>query len=181
MKRVLWLFGGLVVVGLVAVSAFAQQGFGPGPGPNDEDDMPGIMQGLRIHRPEGAGMGMMMRRFQALNLSTDQWKRVRQIQQDSQKQVIPKEAEVRVSEIELHQLMQADQPNMSQIEAKIAEIGTKRVDIHKLRVRALMQARTVLTDEQRQKLLDPAWRPEARGPVDLEDFPMLRRRMMRDQ
>ncbi len=184
MKRTLWLFGGLVAAGVLAVAAFAQPGLGAGPGPeSDLDDfMPGGLGMGRGGNGPGAGAGMMMRRLAALDLSSDQWARVRQIHLDTQKQIIPKQADVRVAQIDLQQLMQVDQPNMNQIDAKITEIATKRAEVQKLRVRMLMQVRGVLTDEQRQKFLNPAWHPsEAQGPAGLENRPMLRRRMMRDQ
>ena len=124
--------------------------------------------------------GMMLGRLRALNLTAEQWTRVREIHQNTQKQVIPKQAEVRVAEIELCQLMQAATPNMSQIDAKIAEISTKRADVQKLHVRALIQVRGVLTPEQLQKFLDPTWRPAlGKGAAGNEEGPMLRRRMMR--
>ena len=176
MKRALWLFGGLVAAGVLAVAAVAQ----PGPGP--DEGVPGIMQRQRARRPGAAGALLMTRRLEGLDLSSDQWRRVRQIHEDTQKQVIPKQAEIRVAQIELRQLMQADQPNMGQIDAKIAEITSKQADVRKLQVRTALQVRTVLTAEQRQKFLDPAWHPSgAQGPAGLENRPMLRRRMMRDQ
>jgi len=181
MKRTLWVLGGLVAASFLAVAVIAQ----PDPGPNDDDPpiMPGMgmgMMGQRMGRgvmstgPGGLQM-MGFQRLQALDLSADQWSRIREIHQNTQKQVIPKQGEIRVAQIELQQLLQAAQPNMTQVQAKVTQISTLRSQVQMLRIQGLIQVRGVLTDEQRQKFLNPSWHP---AKPDTGARPMYRRQMM---
>lgn len=104
-----------------------------------------------------AGRGMGLMRLQALDLTSDQWSRVRRIQDDFQKQIIPKQGEIRVAQIDLQQLLQATQPNMNQVNSKITAIGNLRTQIQTLRAQEMVQIRGVLNAEQLTKFLDPNW------------------------
>jgi Spy/CpxP family protein refolding chaperone len=111
-----------------------------------------------------AGRGMGLMRLQALNLTSEQWTRVRQIQQDFQKQIIPKQGEMRVIQIDLQQLLQATQPNMNQVQAKLTAIGNLRTQVQVLRTQEFVQVRGVLTADQLTKFLDPSWTPPCMMP-----------------
>jgi len=157
-------------------------GMGPGmcpPGTGMGMAAPGGQAMMRGRRGMGAGMagrGMGLMRLQALNLTSDQWARVRRIQEDFQKQIIPKQSDIRVAQIELQQLLQATQPNMNQVNAKLTAIGNLRTQIQTLRTQELIQIRGVLTQEQLTKFLDPSWQPPCvmqgmQGPAPGAAFP----------
>lgn len=155
--------------GTPAMGMFAMRGMGAGMGPGMCP--PGTGMGMAApggqammygRRGMGAGMagrGMGLMRLQALNLTSDQWARVRRIQEDFQKQIIPKQSEIRVAQIDLQQLLQATQPNMNQVNAKLTAIGNLRTQIQTLRTQEMIQIRGVLTQEQLTKFLDPSWQP----------------------
>jgi len=182
MRRSVWWIGVAATASLVAVAALAQPGPAGTNGAGDDATMApgarmrgqGMMGGTSMRgrmgrggmrgRGQGVGGGMLMRRLFALDLSSDQTTRVRGIMANAQKQAIPKEADIRVKQIELRELTQQPQPNMPQIDAKVGEISNAQKDVQLIRVHAMLQARAVLTPDQLQKFLSPTWRPAA-GPM----------------
>jgi len=120
-------------------------------------EMARVMKVVRFGgRTREHGMRMEgMRRLRTLDLSADQWNMIRKIRVDSQKALIPKRAQLRVSRIELREALRAPQPNMKEIEVKLDELGKLRRDITLTRIQNLLQMRQVLTPDQLQKFMNP--------------------------
>jgi len=182
MRRSGWWLGGLAAASLVAVTALAQTNAADQQGPEAGIMMsdPGMCQGMMgmmgggmgtggmmgmgsgMGMMDGMGMGrggMLMRRLFALNLSDDQVTRIRGIMENTEKQAIPKKADIHVKDIELLQLLEQPQPAASQIDAKVGEISNAKRDLELVYVHALLQVRGVLTADQLQQFLNPTWHP----------------------
>jgi len=182
MRRSVWWIGGIVVALLLvaaALAAFAHrcrahragwEGCGPGMRPHGMMRGMGMWGGISMY---GSGSGMLAGRLFALDLTSDQATRIRDVMENAQKQAISKQADIRVKRIELGDLLRQAQPNTAQIEAKVADISTTQKDVELIHVRAMLQARGVLTPAQLQRFLDPTWNPaggqmpgcQGRGPA----------------
>jgi len=126
----------------------------------------------RMCRP-GRGDGMMIfHRLRGLDLTSEQWDQIREIRTNTEKQVIRKRADLQVLRIEKRELMHSDSPSASDVESIIRRMGDIRTEIQILHANAALQVRGVLTEEQREKLLDPSWRPDP--PPVLRDRPRMR-------
>jgi len=169
MKRSFLSLIAVVAAGLLATSISAQPnaGMGAGPSPNPN---PGICDSGGPHGPQmGARHNHMgnrgnakvaLQRILALDLTSEQATRVRAIQQNVEKQIIPKRATLEVKRIELRELMHQTNVNQRAVTNKLKEINDVRGEIAQLRVNAQLEARGVLTGEQLERYLDPTWRPE---------------------
>ncbi len=112
--------------------------------------------------PGGMGRGHMqqarrgiMRRLQALDLSDDQWTKIREIHFAAQKEMIPKRADLQVKELDLRELLLDPKPDQGKVDATLDEIASARRSLAGVEVHALLQVRDVLTPEQLQKFLKP--------------------------
>lgn len=170
MKRSFLSLIAVAAAGFFAVTANAQPAPGMGAGPNPN---PGICDNSGPHGPHGSQMGardgrmgrrgnemVTLHRIFALDLTTEQANRVRTIQQNVEKQIIPKRATLDVKRIELRELMHQANVNQRAVTNKLKEINDVRGEIAQLRVNAQLEARGVLTGEQLERYLDPTWRPE---------------------
>ena len=110
---------------------------------------PGAPGGRMFGGPAG---GMMLRAMMSLDLTTEQRQSIQTLHTNAQKEIIRKQADLRVKQIELGELMGASSPNRSQIEAKVREIGTLRTEIQLIRTNCHLQTRSQLTAEQIQQL-----------------------------
>ncbi|HKA24555.1 MAG TPA: Spy/CpxP family protein refolding chaperone [Candidatus Eisenbacteria bacterium] len=113
---------------------------------------PGRGRGMR----DGMGMG-----FGALDLSSDQKKRLADIRDRQQRSAIRSQADLRIAELDLRKLMRADTPDRRAIESQLDKIGSMRTAMQKSRVGMMFDMRSVLTQEQRDQWKD--WR-ENGGP-----------------
>ena len=167
MKRSFVSLIAIAAAGLFAVTANAQPSTGMGAGSNSN---PGICDTNGPHGPQMGGGGgrmgqrgnakVMLHRILALDLTSEQATRVRAIQQNVEKQIIPKRATLDVKRIELRELMHQTNVNQRAVTNKLKEINDVRGEIAQLRVNAQLEARGVLTGEQLERYLDPTWRPE---------------------
>ena len=131
----------------VAQPACAGRGFGAGRACGAGPCAPG--PSMRGGGPAG---GMMLRAVMSLDLTADQRQAIQTIHTNAQKEVIRKQADIRVKQIELGELMAASSPNRSQIEAKVREIGSLRTEVQLIRTNCHLQTRSQLTAEQIQQL-----------------------------
>jgi Spy/CpxP family protein refolding chaperone len=145
---------GIAVVALLASSAAAY--YGPGRGMGARDGNRTYDRGYAGPR----GGDYTARRMMALELTTEQAQRMETIRANTAKQIAPKQAQIQVKRIEMSELMRQANPNARQVDAKIKEIGDLRNEIQTLRVRGRLEVRSVLTPEQLEKYLDPAWCPD---------------------
>ena len=99
-------------------------------------------------------ISLMLRNRERLGLSDDQVKKLEQLRADFEKLSIRNDAELRVAEIDLTNLLQAQNRDLTKIEAKIREIERLRGDLRIERIRAIEKAKGLLTADQRKKLND---------------------------
>lgn len=134
-----------VVVFAAAGFAFAAQRAGS----------PGWGHGFR-------GRGWMGQRILALldntqfraeaKLTDDQVSHLRQIVTNTEKSNIETRSKIAVAGIDLRQMLMADKPDQNAVMQKVQEISGLRGQMMKNNVQALLEAKTVLSPEQQQKI-----------------------------
>jgi Spy/CpxP family protein refolding chaperone len=99
-------------------------------------------------------ISLMLSRRDELNLSSDQIKNLERIRSDYEREAIKNEADLRVAELDLADLLRADPVDLKKAETKIRDVERLRADLRFGRVRAIEQGKQVLSQEQRVKLRD---------------------------
>jgi len=147
------------------------QGMGPGMGMaqhmhgtmNDEPpcmQMPNAMPNMAMSMGRGMGMGMMQQRMEhalfidragELGLSDKQVAKLKAIRSDCEKENIRTSAEARIVRLELTDLLDADDWSLDDAEPLIRKLEKLQGDMHLRHVRALADARKVLSAEQLKK------------------------------
>jgi hypothetical protein len=97
-------------------------------------------------------ISIMLSHRAELGLSAAQVEALERLRAEFQKEAIRVEADVRIAETDLRLLLAADPVDLSRVEAKIREIEKRRADLRVARIRAIEQARSQLTPDQRDKL-----------------------------
>ena len=97
-------------------------------------------------------ISLLLRNREKLGLSDDQVKKLEQLRSDFEKETIRNEADIRVAEIDLNNLLQSQSADLAKIEAKIRETERLRADLRIARIRAIEKGKALLTAEQRKKL-----------------------------
>jgi Spy/CpxP family protein refolding chaperone len=97
-------------------------------------------------------ISLMLRNREKLNLAEDQVKKLEELRSDFEKESIRNDADVRVAEIDLNQLLQAPNVDLPKAEGKIRELERLRADLRIARLRAVEKAKALLTPEQRKRL-----------------------------
>ncbi len=97
-------------------------------------------------------ISLLLRNREKVGLSDDQIKKLEQLRSDFEKETIRNEADIRVAEIDLNNLLQAPSADMAKIEAKIREVERLRADLRIARIRAIDKAKALLSAEQRKRL-----------------------------
>lgn len=143
-----WIAITAVLIFSAAGFAFAaQQAWGPG---------------MQDHGFHGHGSGWMSQRILALldnprfqtaaSLTNDQIAHLRQIVVNAEKSNIETRAKIAVEGIDLRQMLMSDKPDQNAVMAKVQQISELRGQMMKNNVQALLEAKTVLTPEQQQKI-----------------------------
>ena len=153
MNKMKSLFLGSVVLALSAVTlvsapmAAAPDGSGPG-GKR-------FAHGQRMHGGSGGGaplISIALKHKSELNLSGDQVSNLEKIRTNFQNQVTPLQQQVRSIEKEIAGLMQQSPANLIQLKSKIQEAEKFRSELRYLRVEALENGNSVLSQQQRDQL-----------------------------
>jgi hypothetical protein len=97
-------------------------------------------------------ISVLLRNRDKLGLSDDQVRKLEQLRSDFEKETIRNDADIRVAEIDLNNLLQAANVDLPKAEAKIRDIERLRADLRIARVRAVEKGKALLTAEQRKKL-----------------------------
>jgi Spy/CpxP family protein refolding chaperone len=95
------------------------------------------------------GMGMMISN---LGLDEKQTAEFRAIHLTMKKERIQKNAEIRIAELELRELLDSDPVDMKAAEAKVKQIESLRSDLKMLHIRTHEKVKAMLTPEQKKKL-----------------------------
>jgi Spy/CpxP family protein refolding chaperone len=97
-------------------------------------------------------IAFMLRNREKLDLSAAQVKNLEQLRNDFQKESIRKDADLRVAEMDLSNLLNGEKVDMAKVEAKVREIERLRGDLRITRIRTIEKGKEQLTADQRKKL-----------------------------
>jgi Spy/CpxP family protein refolding chaperone len=97
----------------------------------------------------GAGHGPMM--LKGLDLTAEQQKKVAVIHEKQARLMVQSEADLRIAEMDMQQLMRAETPDKAKIDAQIDKLAQLRAWIQKSRTATLLEVRALLTPEQLKK------------------------------
>ena len=116
---------------------------GPGRGPGSYGWMSPAQRPL---------ISMMLDHRSELGLTPDQVTRLEGLRSDFAREAIRREADVRITELDLTSLLEQDPADMAKVEAKVREIAQLRADVRIARLRTIEQGKAVLTAEQKARL-----------------------------
>ena len=124
--------------------------------------------------PERPLVTFMLDHRAELELTPAQVQELERIRSDFQKEAIKLDADQRVAEMDLAELLRADPMDLARVEAKIREVERLKADFRVGRVRAIERGKAQLTAEQRAKLAtmlgEPAAPPRAGSPPAPQRF-----------
>ena len=125
--------------------------------------------------PERPLVTFMLDHRAELELTPAQVQELERIRSDFQKDAIKLDADQRVAEMDLAELLRADPVDINRVEGKIRESERLRADLRLGRVRAIERGKAQLTAEQRARLATmlgepPAARPRAGSPPAPQRF-----------
>jgi hypothetical protein len=112
--------------------------------------------GSRDAREDRPVITQLLNDREYLRLSQEQVKKLEQLRDNYQRLSIRNDADARLVELDIVALLDAPTVDVSKVEAKIREAEKLRADLRIARVRAIEQAKAVLTPEQRKKFYDDA-------------------------
>ena len=109
--------------------------------------------GSRNLRDRAVGRAQGMREMaRELNLTATQKDRLEDVRDQHRRKAIAMRADLEVARLDMRKLMRADQPDRRAIEAQIDRTSAMRAELQKARMAALLDARAILTPQQREKL-----------------------------
>ena len=106
-------------------------------------------------------IAFMLRNREKLDLSAAQVKNLEQLRNDFQKESIRKDADLRVAEMDLTNLLNGEKTDMAKVEAKVREIERLRGDLRIARIRTIEKGKEQLTADQRKKLQELLAEPQS--------------------
>ena len=178
MKRIIAVLGLVTVVALAAGIAVAQSdnkrdddrggppGMMNGHGPGMHGRGFGMRGGMGMGMGRGMGGGMFLgperillmdnggRLADKLDLTGTQKDKLRDIGGDLERKEIRLRADMETAGLDLRDLMRSDSPSASAVDSKIETLTQLRGEMMKAGARAVLDARKVLTSDQRKKLED---------------------------
>jgi Spy/CpxP family protein refolding chaperone len=117
----------------------------------------GMMRGngpMMDRPPKGMGMGMMLRpeMMDKIGLTKEQKDSIESIFIANRKEMITKKAEHDLAQVELQDLMRKDKPDMNLVKTQIQKIFSIQGDMQYAQIKVMMDAKNILTDEQKANL-----------------------------
>jgi Spy/CpxP family protein refolding chaperone len=97
----------------------------------------------------GAGHGPMM--LKGLDLTPEQQKKVAVIHEKQARHMVQAQADIRLAEMDMQQLMRAETPDRAKIDAQIDRLAQLRAGMQKSRAATLLEVRALLTPDQLKK------------------------------
>ena len=107
---------------------------------------------------KGGMMGMFMKPWkmmmigEKIGLNDDQKKRIRDILMNAKRQKVKIKCEIKLRKIDVMDLVMREDVNMAEVEPKIREIANLKADKWITKIKAMQDAKGVLTPDQRKKL-----------------------------
>ena len=121
-----------------------------------QDGSPGGHGSGMSRRPGGGGMERWKSNraevMKALDLTDAQKTKLADIRDRQMRKGIQASADLKIAGLDLRKLITADKPDQRAIDAQVDRISTMRASLQKSRIAAMLEMRSVLTDEQRKKL-----------------------------
>lgn len=117
----------------------------------DQQEMRERMQQRMARMTKMRALQMILAHQQALGLSDDQMKTIKQVRTDSEKEEISNHSALRKAEMEFDSLVAADELNMEAIEKKAKEIGVLEAEAKLIPIRSSNKVMNILTPEQKEK------------------------------
>ena len=121
----------------------------------------GVSDAKMCGKGGGKGMGMgkgmdmgehrMMDHLAGLGLNDQQKADIKAVHSRMKKEMIRKGAEIKVSRMELQDMLDRDQVDMKAVEAKIRQVEGLKTDLAMARIRSHEEVKAKLTPEQRKK------------------------------
>jgi Spy/CpxP family protein refolding chaperone len=130
---------------------------GPGQGPG-MDVCHGTGAQPIAFGPELPWIGFALAHTKDLGLSEEQVTQLAGLRDEFLKGADALVQDIRAGENALTQLYAQKPLDLAAVEAKIKEIAGREAEVRILRLKTLQKGAALLTEEQRQKLVDPAWR-----------------------
>jgi len=100
------------------------------------------------------GLHLYFKNREALGLTDDQLEKLHSIKVNFKKSYIMDEAKLKVAKLELEELLDADSASMKGIEKKVNDIAALKEKLLLAKVKTRVEAKKVLTEEQRKKAKD---------------------------
>jgi Spy/CpxP family protein refolding chaperone len=119
--------------------------------------------GVRESAENRPAISQMLSYKEQLGLSPEQVKKLEQLRDNFQRQSIRNEADTRIVELDIAALLDSPTVDVAKVEAKIREAEKLRAELRIARIRAMEQAKAVLTAEQRKKFSDSVESRPPRG------------------
>ena len=111
--------------------------------------------GMRGHRDGNAAMRMAMRAEQ-LDLTKEQVAKLEQLAYDTKTELIDLRAAMEKEKLELQQLRRSDSDNLTAITRHLKSIANLRVEVQTAKIANRIDARKVLTEDQKELLNTPS-------------------------
>lgn len=102
-------------------------------------------------------MGCCMREFflcckKELELTDEQVKSLKSIKMDFLRSKLKKEADLKITQMELEALMDEDEASLNEIESKLRSVEKLKTDMKISHIKAFREAKALLTPEQKEKM-----------------------------
>src|SRR4030042_2142246 len=98
------------------------------------------------------GVTLMLQNADKLGLSDEQIKKLYEIKRKYSKDIIKQDAEMKIAEIDLGALLKESEINLSEVKEALKKVENFKTQIRYLRIMAFVEARKILTDEQKKSL-----------------------------
>ena len=147
----------ITLAALLVMSAVSWAQHGPqGPGRCDfqrghHPDRPGRGMGMGMHA-DTPGIGMILAVADEINLTDEQKEKLERMMVDFKLAKVDQRAKVEKAKIRLKVLKRDENANENEVMATIDEVARMKADLHKMCYRHHREVRSLLTDEQIDKL-----------------------------
>lgn len=98
------------------------------------------------------GVTLMLQNADKLGLSDEQRKQLDEIRTRYSKDIIKQDAESKIAEIDLRVLLKESEINLSEVKEALKKVENAETQIRYLRIMAFVEARKILTGEQKNSL-----------------------------
>lgn len=111
-----------------------------------------------------------------LGLSDSQIQQLEKIKIETQKNIIKKQADLRIAQLELNELLKDPQAKRSELEALAKKVNQLQSDIQSIKINGQLEARSVLNPEQLKKAISGSMSMHGKGMMQkngMSNCPMM--------